>query len=56
MALLVNGVVTNSGVASEVITEDSLKDIYGAKVSIYRDGETLSVVPKRQEGPGTKLR
>ena len=55
MALLVNGVVTNSGIASEVITEDSLKDIYGAKVSIYRDGETLSVVPKRQEGPRTKL-
>jgi iron complex transport system ATP-binding protein len=50
MALLVNGVVTNSGMPTEVITEDSLKEIYGANVSIYRDGETLSVVPKRQEG------
>ncbi|MDG2300579.1 MAG: ABC transporter ATP-binding protein [Acidimicrobiales bacterium] len=50
MALLVNGVVTDSGTPSEVITEDSLKEIYGANVSIYKDGETLSVVPKRQEG------
>ena len=49
MALLVNGMVTNSGIPREVITEDSLKEIYGANVSIYKDGDTLSVVPKRQE-------
>ena len=49
MALLVDGMVTKSGKPSEVITEESLKEIYGANVSINRDGNTLSVVPKRQE-------
>jgi len=43
--------VTKSGKPSEVITEESLKEIYGANVSINRDGNTLSVVPKRQENP-----
>ena len=49
MALLVDGMVTKSGKPSEVITEESLKEIYGANVSINRDGNTLSVVPKREE-------
>ena len=47
MALLVNGEVTKSGLPHEILTETTLKDIYGANVSVHNDGDRISIVPKR---------
>jgi len=52
MALLVNGEVTKSGLPHEILTETTLKDIYGANVSVHNDGDRISIVPKR----GTRLK
>ena len=47
MALLVNGKITKSGLPNEILTEATLKDIYGANVSVHNDGDRVSIVPKR---------
>ena len=47
MALLVNGKITNSGLPNEILTEATLKNIYGANVSVHNDGDRVSIVPKR---------
>jgi iron complex transport system ATP-binding protein len=47
MALLVNGQITKSGLPNEILTEATLKDIYGANVSVHNDGDRVSIVPKR---------
>ena len=52
MALLVNGELTKSGLPHEILTETTLKDIYGANVSVHNDGDRISIVPKR----GTRLK
>ena len=47
MALFVDGCITSSGKPKEIITEESLKEIYGANVLIHKEGENISVLPKR---------
>ena len=47
MALLVNGKITKSGLPNEILTEATLKNIYGANVSVHNDGDRVSIVPKR---------
>jgi iron complex transport system ATP-binding protein len=49
MALLVNGTVSKSGPPHEILTEESLKDIYGANVSIHKNGENVSIIPERRK-------
>jgi iron complex transport system ATP-binding protein len=51
MALLVGGTVSKSGPAHEILTEESLREIYGAHVSIHKDGESVSIIPERRKGP-----
>ena len=47
MALLVNGKVAKSGFPHEILTETTLKNIYGANVSVHNEGDRVSIVPKR---------
>ena len=49
MALFVEGRVAHSGTASEIITEESLSEIYGANITILQDGSSISVLPKRRQ-------
>ncbi|HJM27759.1 MAG: ABC transporter ATP-binding protein [Acidimicrobiales bacterium] len=48
MALLVEGRIADFGAPSKIITEETLKNIYGAHVSIQKEGSMISVIPKRQ--------
>ena len=48
MALFVNGEIARSGNPTEIITEESLKEIYGANVLIHKEGAAINVLPKRQ--------
>jgi len=47
VALLDRGRVAATGTASEVLTEEALSVLYGARVRVLRDGDSLVVVPKR---------
>ena len=49
MALLVEGRIADFGAPSKIITEETLKNIYGAHVSIQKEGSMISVIPKRQQ-------
>ena len=48
MALLVDGKVAKSGQPQEILTEDSLKDVYGANVLIQKHGDQISIIPERR--------
>ena len=48
MALLVDGKVAKSGEPQEILTEDSLKDVYGANVLIQKHGDQVSIIPERR--------
>ncbi len=48
MALFVNGDIASSGIPTEIITEESLKEIYGANVLIHKEGAAINVLPKRR--------
>jgi iron complex transport system ATP-binding protein len=47
VALLDRGRVMATGCADEVLTEPTLSALYGARVRVLRDGDSLVVVPKR---------
>ena len=47
VALLDRGRLAATGTASEVLTEERLSALYGARVRVLRDGDSLVVVPKR---------
>ena len=44
MALLVDGKVAKSEQPQEILTEDSLKDVYGANVLIQKHGDQISII------------
>ena len=54
IALLDRGRVAATGAASEVLTEEALSVLYGARVRVIRDGDSLVVVPSR--GPSGRER
>jgi iron complex transport system ATP-binding protein len=47
VALLADGRLAATGSPDEVLTEDALSTLYGARVRVLRDGDSLVVVPKR---------
>jgi iron complex transport system ATP-binding protein len=47
VALLDGGRIAATGSPREVLTEESLSALYGARVRVLRDGDSLVVVPKR---------
>jgi iron complex transport system ATP-binding protein len=47
VALLDGGRVSTTGTAAEVLTEEGLSALYGARVRVIRDGDSLVVVPRR---------
>ena len=47
VALLDAGRLAATGAAGDVLTEDSLSALYGARVRVLRDGDSLVVVPRR---------
>ena len=47
VALLDGGRLLATGTASEVFTEDGLHSLYGARVRVLREGDSLVVVPVR---------
>jgi iron complex transport system ATP-binding protein len=47
VALLADGRVAATGAPDEVLTETSLSALYGARVRVIRDGDSLVVVPTR---------
>jgi iron complex transport system ATP-binding protein len=47
VALLADGRLAATGTPDEVLTEDALSTLYGARVRVLRDGDSLVVVPKR---------
>jgi iron complex transport system ATP-binding protein len=47
VALLADGRVAATGAPAEVLTEEALSTLYGARVRVLRDGDSLVVVPKR---------
>lgn len=47
VALLDAGRVAATGAPRDVLTEETLSTLYGARVRVLRDGDSLVVVPKR---------
>ena len=47
VALLADGRLAATGSPQEVLTEEALSALYGARVRVLRDGDSLVVVPKR---------
>jgi iron complex transport system ATP-binding protein len=47
VALLADGRLAATGRPDEVLTEAALSTLYGARVRVLRDGDSLVVVPKR---------
>lgn len=47
IALLDRGRIAATGTATEVLTEEALNVLYGARVRVFRDGDSLVVVPTR---------
>jgi iron complex transport system ATP-binding protein len=47
VALLDGGHLAATGTASEVLTSESLSALYGARVRVLREGDSLVVVPFR---------
>ncbi|HVM55199.1 MAG TPA: ABC transporter ATP-binding protein [Acidimicrobiales bacterium] len=50
VALLDAGRLAATGTAAAVLTEDGLATLYGARVRVLRDGDSLVVVPVRRSG------
>ena len=50
LALLDRGRVAATGTAAEVLTEEGLAELYGARVRVIHDGDSLVVVPVRASG------
>jgi iron complex transport system ATP-binding protein len=48
VALLDGGRMAATGSAGEVLTEDRLSALYGARVKVLRDGDSLVIVPVRE--------